>query len=214
MSRIAVALAVAAIIGVAGSRPAAAVALADGNALTIQGVTFTVSDCGTYCGAGDVMVADGNAIGVTIESGSGGSLLSTTKGTTVDGSFSLSVSDSAAPIVGITGVITGSAGADDLAQVGAGETFTFQGGANGTGPSETLAAPSATTTFAGVNSLTIAKDLSIYGSFAIDSSPLVLGTISQVVTLQTPSRVPEPGALPLFATALIGLTAAMRRRRR
>lgn len=218
MNRLAFALVVVAVAGVACSRPAAAVPLAVGNSVMVGGVTFEITSCGgtgNVCPSGDVMVADSNDIGVTVESGTAGSpLLNVNPGTNGDMSLGLSVTSSVAPIVGIQGIITGTSSTGDESHVGMGETITFAS-TSMTGPTETLqpGSTSNTVTFPGVTFLSIAKDAHALGSLAQDATPLVLNTFSQIVTLQS-TRVPEPQSVVLFLTALTGMTVALRRRRR
>ncbi len=221
MNRLAFALVVAAVAGVGGTRPAAAVALVDGNAVTVGGVTFTVTNCvlgAGACASTDVMVADPNgSIGVTIEN-TAGPLLTTNPGAnSPDMTLGLDITSSVGPIYGIDGIITGSSSVPDESYVGAGETLIFPGGVTMPGPSETLATTSDSVAFTGVTSLTVSKDLHDLGQLAHDTTPLALNSISQVVSLTSvpvSSSVPEPQTIAILASALTGLIFGVRRRRR
>ncbi len=222
MSRIAIALAVAAIIGTT-VHPAAAAFV--GSSVTVQGgETFTVAGCSYQgvsgsCPGNAVMVADGSDLGVVIESSVAGALLSATTGNGEDMSVTLDVTyASLVQVTGISATLTGSASPGGLANeldVASGETALF-GTSSKPGPSVTLLHPTATTTFTGLNpltSFTLTKDLKANATSSVSGTTLQFTSIGQVVSFSA-VRVPEPASTAIFLTASLATVMVGRRRRR
>jgi len=179
--------------------PAGAVALVDGQSLTVTSggisATFTVAGCtldAAVCGSSTgQLVQDPGKLGVLIESASGGNLANSPD----DLTFGLNVTSTSL----ISGLTLGMTGAGAFTSVG--EEFDNGAPSLSVSPggvlTDTTVFPTPTTTFTGTKDI---QPLSLFGETAY------------VTTVTQDLVVPEPASTGLLAVG-VGLLALLRRRR-
>jgi hypothetical protein len=205
------------------------VALAVGNALTYNGLTYTISSCGyVLAGAGQSGCGPAGAELEGVGSGPGASIevidstpstallsLAGASGNTLtysDISLSLTVT-STAPLTTISKLTDTLAGTGNTAGgLGVSSAVTSSSTTPNINLTTNLSNLTDTATFASFNTTTAAPPL--YLSVDLKVSTLQTGNQGLVTLTSATFQAPEPASIALFATAVTGLAAVRRRSRR